>query len=347
MVEPDATQLSYTSSRNESPTITLGVSDNRADYSFQIAGVSDQPGSTLNLGLPAEGGNLNLQYVGATATSSVNLKMTRSSEQGVQVFSHDAIPLAGGDTRRAPVRQLDQHQPGHPPRHDPATANRPPRPSPTSSPARSLPPCVDADHPTGHVCHRANPRRSMRSETERTATANTEPGTRVSSVPDQRALLSVGGEYPRSTPVPVTPDAGERIAKRYGAAHGAVSRSVSSCLHGSAPRLAWIRNWVLSVDRSRYSSKLCVSLWYTEIVPTTPRDTYHHPDPERDERGKQSALRFAAESARKEGLALTTRDNTIRLAAEAGASLREIAEATGIPHMTVKRIIDRQTKADA
>ena len=28
----------------------------------------------------------------------MNLKMTRSGEQGVQVFSHDAIPLAGGDT---------------------------------------------------------------------------------------------------------------------------------------------------------------------------------------------------------------------------------------------------------
>ena len=97
MVEPDATQLSYTSSRKESPTLTLGVSDNRADYSFQIAGVSDQPGSTLNLGLPPEGGNLNLQYVGAAPTSSVNLKMTRSSEQGVQVFNHNAIPLAGGD----------------------------------------------------------------------------------------------------------------------------------------------------------------------------------------------------------------------------------------------------------
>ena len=97
VVEPDATQLSYTSSRKESPALTLGVSDNRADYSFQITGVSDQPGSTLNLGLPPEGGNLNLQYVGAAATSSVTLKMTRSSPQGVQVFDHDAIPLAGGD----------------------------------------------------------------------------------------------------------------------------------------------------------------------------------------------------------------------------------------------------------
>jgi hypothetical protein len=95
VIEPDATQLSYTSSRTESPTITLGVSDDRADYSFQIAGISDQPGSTLNLGLPPEGGNLNLQHVGGT--SSVNLKMTRSNEQGVHVFAHNAIPLVGVD----------------------------------------------------------------------------------------------------------------------------------------------------------------------------------------------------------------------------------------------------------
>ena len=97
VIEPDATQLSYTSSRKESPTLTLGVSDTRADYSFRLAGISDQPGSTLNLGLPPEGGNLDLQYVGAALTSSVNLTMTRSNEQGVQVFNHDAIPLAGGD----------------------------------------------------------------------------------------------------------------------------------------------------------------------------------------------------------------------------------------------------------
>jgi hypothetical protein len=95
VVEPDATLLSYTSSRKESPALTLGVSDNRADYSFQIAGVSDQPGSTLNLSLPPEGGNLNLQYIGAVQASSVNLKLIRSSPQGVQVFAHSAIPLTG------------------------------------------------------------------------------------------------------------------------------------------------------------------------------------------------------------------------------------------------------------
>jgi hypothetical protein len=35
---------------------------------------------------------------GSTAASRVNLQMTRSTEQGVQVVSHGAIPLAGGDS---------------------------------------------------------------------------------------------------------------------------------------------------------------------------------------------------------------------------------------------------------
>jgi hypothetical protein len=97
VVEPDGTYLSYTGSRPQSPTIQLGVSDRQADYSFQIAGIPDQPGGTLNVGLPPEAGSLTLAYVGSAKASNVNLKMTRSSEQGAQIFDHKAIPLASGD----------------------------------------------------------------------------------------------------------------------------------------------------------------------------------------------------------------------------------------------------------
>jgi hypothetical protein len=34
---------------------------------------------------------------GSAATSSVNLQMTRSTEQGVQAFNHNDIPLGNGD----------------------------------------------------------------------------------------------------------------------------------------------------------------------------------------------------------------------------------------------------------
>jgi hypothetical protein len=98
VVDPDATKLSYTSSQPESPTLQVGVSDNAADYAFQIAGVSDQPGSTINLSLPAEGGSLSFQNVGSARSSTVDFNMTRSSPQGPQLFTHRGIPLAAGDT---------------------------------------------------------------------------------------------------------------------------------------------------------------------------------------------------------------------------------------------------------
>jgi hypothetical protein len=97
VAEPDATKLSYSSSRPGAPNLEVGVSDNQADYSFVIGGASEQAGGTLNLALPAEGGNLTLQYVGPAVTSSVNFKMTKETEQGVQVFNHSGIPLVGGD----------------------------------------------------------------------------------------------------------------------------------------------------------------------------------------------------------------------------------------------------------
>ena len=98
VAEPNDTKVSYTSSRAESPNLELGVSDDQADYSFVVSGVSDRPGSTIELSLPAEGSTLIMDNVGSAAASTVDLKMTRETAQGTQVFSHNAIPLAGGDT---------------------------------------------------------------------------------------------------------------------------------------------------------------------------------------------------------------------------------------------------------
>jgi excisionase family DNA binding protein len=57
---------------------------------------------------------------------------------------------------------------------------------------------------------------------------------------------------------------------------------------------------------------------------------------------KRRALQQARYATEGHATALRNRDVTLRWAAEEhGASLREIAEATGLPTMTVKRIIDR------
>jgi hypothetical protein len=96
-VAPDATKVSYTTSRAQSSTLEVGVSDSRADYSFVISGVSTQAGGTINLSLPAESGSLSMNIAG-TQASKINLTMTRDTRQGRQVFSHRAIALAGSDT---------------------------------------------------------------------------------------------------------------------------------------------------------------------------------------------------------------------------------------------------------
>jgi hypothetical protein len=97
-VDPNATKLTYHTTRAQSPTIQASVSDTRAHYAFVITGVSSQPGSTINLSVPAEGGSLSISTTGSTGASTVNLQMSRQTQQGVQNFSHNDIPLTGGDT---------------------------------------------------------------------------------------------------------------------------------------------------------------------------------------------------------------------------------------------------------
>ena len=62
------------------------------------------------------------------------------------------------------------------------------------------------------------------------------------------------------------------------------------------------------------------------------------PDPEGD---KRRALKLAASASARVEVAEATRDNAVRFAADVGASYRELADVTGLSHMTVKRIIDR------
>jgi hypothetical protein len=96
--DPNATRLTYHTTRAKSPTIEASVSDARAHYAFVIAGVSNQPGSTLDMHVPVEGGSLIIDKARSSGTSRVTLELARYTEQGVQRFRHAAIPLAGDDT---------------------------------------------------------------------------------------------------------------------------------------------------------------------------------------------------------------------------------------------------------
>jgi hypothetical protein len=97
-VDPNATRMTYHTTRAKSPTFEGSVSDTRAQYAFVVSGVSSRPGTTFNFSVPAEGGSLIISNTGSSGTSRLNLQMTRYTEQGLQHFSHSAIPLAGSDT---------------------------------------------------------------------------------------------------------------------------------------------------------------------------------------------------------------------------------------------------------
>ena len=94
-VDPAAAQLSFTSPRPETPAITVGVSDARADYSFELTGLSEGAGGTINLAIPAEGATLDIATVGTTST--VGLKMKRETERGTQNFQAKPVVLVSGD----------------------------------------------------------------------------------------------------------------------------------------------------------------------------------------------------------------------------------------------------------
>lgn len=60
--------------------------------------------------------------------------------------------------------------------------------------------------------------------------------------------------------------------------------------------------------------------------------------PESKQENLLKLVRYASENA---DVASSKRDAAIREAHRVGASLREIADASGISHMTVKRIVER------
>lgn len=64
------------------------------------------------------------------------------------------------------------------------------------------------------------------------------------------------------------------------------------------------------------------------------------------EAAKNRALRQVTWMAGRAEKATASKHASIRFAADAGASLRELAEASGLSHMTIKRLLERSTADD-
>lgn len=74
------------------------------------------------------------------------------------------------------------------------------------------------------------------------------------------------------------------------------------------------------------------------MATTTARQHHAGADAHRD---KQAALQLAVRAAKRAEAAEVTKANAVRFALERGASLRELADALGVSHMTVKRLAGR------
>jgi DNA invertase Pin-like site-specific DNA recombinase len=74
------------------------------------------------------------------------------------------------------------------------------------------------------------------------------------------------------------------------------------------------------------------------MATTTPRRDHAGANADRD---KRAALQLAVRAAKRADAAAVTKANAVRFALDQGASLRELADALGVSHMTVKRLAGR------
>ncbi len=74
------------------------------------------------------------------------------------------------------------------------------------------------------------------------------------------------------------------------------------------------------------------------MTTTTPRREHAGANADRD---KRAALQLAVRAAKRADAAEVTKANAVRFALDQGASLRELADALGVSHMTVKRLAGR------
>ncbi len=93
----DGTGVSYTSSGNESPDITLGFEARGADFEFTVKGVETGAGATISLKVDEAKGTLSLSSSGNTQAAFYALAMGRFDEDHAQEFFHDEIALAPKD----------------------------------------------------------------------------------------------------------------------------------------------------------------------------------------------------------------------------------------------------------
>ncbi|MBI4658167.1 MAG: hypothetical protein HY735_04825 [Verrucomicrobia bacterium] len=94
---PDGKSLSYKTSSNESPEISLGFETTGADYDFTVKGVDVEAGATLHIKLDKAKGTLAISTTGNKQDGTYALSMGRLEKDSAQYFDHDEIELLPND----------------------------------------------------------------------------------------------------------------------------------------------------------------------------------------------------------------------------------------------------------
>ncbi len=89
----DGTQLTYTPSSSESPTLILGLTHTGSDYNFEITGADIDKGGSVHLALDYDKGTLALNTTGNTSTPTFGLIVDRIDDTTEASFVHDGLTL--------------------------------------------------------------------------------------------------------------------------------------------------------------------------------------------------------------------------------------------------------------
>jgi len=95
---PDGKSLSYKTSSNESPEISVGFETPGADFDFTVKGVDIEADSTLTIRLDKAKNTLSISTTGNDQTGTYALSMGRFDLDNAQYFDHDEIELGPKDT---------------------------------------------------------------------------------------------------------------------------------------------------------------------------------------------------------------------------------------------------------
>lgn len=89
----DGKTVTYRTSYNDSPDISIGVQTPGADYEFTAKGVDIESNAAMTLGIDVAKGNVSLSSKGNKQKGTYSLTMNRIDDAGEQTFGHDGIEL--------------------------------------------------------------------------------------------------------------------------------------------------------------------------------------------------------------------------------------------------------------